>query len=94
MRADPVGELLSQSRFGVGVVGSAPDGYEKLSRNGLAAFRSDKIQPLTIVDEQFLSPAVVLAHAVVEFFSPSAVTLTKLRVLVTLGILFFVLPPQ
>jgi hypothetical protein len=37
---------------------------------------------------------VVLAHRVIELASVAAVELTELRILVTLGMLFFVLLPQ
>ena len=42
----------------------------------------------------FSPAAVLLAHAIVEFFPPAAVMLAKLGILVAIGIFFFVFDPQ
>ena len=60
----------------------------------LAAFGINEIEPLAVIDEEFLATAMVLAHRVVELFLPAPVQHTELCVLIALGILFFVLPPQ
>ena len=45
VRADPIGQLLSEGGFGIGVIRSAPHGDKKLSRYRLAGLRINETNP-------------------------------------------------
>jgi hypothetical protein len=95
MAADPVVDLLSPRRVGVGVVGRAQHGDEELDRGELAGRGIDDRRLLAgVVDEQLLARAMDLAHRQAAAPEPPAVDLAVLRVAVPVGVLLEVLEVQ
>lgn len=70
MGTNPVGQLLSEGGFSVGVIGSTPDRDKKLGRYRLTGFGVDQSQSRGVIDKQFLPAAVILAYRVIELFLP------------------------
>jgi len=85
VRAQPVGQLLRPGGFGEGVAGSPEDGDEDLRLADLAGVPVDDRYGLAgVVDEQFFSGAMLLAHDDVDLGGPEPVVLAEPAVLVAL----------
>jgi len=88
MAGDPVGYLLRERGFGVGIVRRAEDGDEELDGDPLPGRRLDEARLLAgIVDEALLAGAMELAHRQAPALEPAAIHLAELRVAVAVGML-------
>ena len=96
MATQPVGQRLTESGLGVGVVGGAQHADKDLGVAHLAgAGMDDRHRLPAVVHEAFLAGGVGLAHGALLALTPLAVTVAELGVAVaTGGILLGVFLPQ
>jgi len=85
---DPLGQLLAQRRFGIGVVAGAEHGDEQLDVTLLARGLVGDRRPLAgEVDEELLAALVVLAHPQAPPLQPGPVALAERGVAQAGGVL-------
>ena len=82
-------------RFRVGVTAGAQCGYEDLRLPDFSCLWVHHRHRLPgIVDEQFFTRLVLLAHHRFELFGPRSIVMAELAVPVTVGLFLSVLHPQ
>ncbi len=95
MRADPVSETLRPSGFGESLVGSTQCGDEDLSFSDLAGRGVDDANRLpAIIDEEFFTGAVNLAHRKSLCLTPLGIENRELRIALTRRVRGAVFIPQ
>ena len=93
--AEPVGQLLTQGGFGVGVVRAAQYRDEDLCLTPLAGVTVGDRHGLSgVVDKQLFTGRMVLAQHQVLSAQPAPVAVAEHAVLPALGVLSLVLLPQ
>src|SRR5262245_15602836 len=83
MGADPIVELLRESGFSIGVIGSTQDSDENLRRAHLASERNNHLDcRAAVIDEHFLTSSMRLAQRYLKVLLPFLIMEAELSVAV------------
>jgi len=95
MRPDPGGEILGEGGLCECVVAGTEGGDENLSLHALASgavYDGDSLAG--VINKELFPGPVFLTEGDIELFDPLAVTVAELAILISLGVVPFVLVPQ